>query len=779
MNELVGVRFQVDTSETEKNFKRLISTTNNLNNSMTYAITGVNTITEAFSKQNTKVRELESLYSLTGKELKKASEEWYLLSKETGVSSEKLEDHRKKINEASLAHQLMGEKLENNKNKLKELRKENLGVNESFKMQNIDLLNQKSFELARGFTHIGTSSKGTSADLLALKTNINILNGFVKTSENNIKYLTDEYSKLSQNTEIVNKDLEIHRKKITQATLNHNDMTNRLGYLNNKLRQTNNNINTLSNSANRNGNSFGILGAKMLGYVGAAVGIREIISLGKKSIDINSSMIETQDKFNIVYGEHSKEANKWAKNYSNVLGMSELKTKEAMGNIQNLFTGFGMDRKLSKDLSKDILMLSNDLDSFNNLSSKGIDVHKTMQSALMGESEAAKTLGAALTEKELNKTAETMGYKQYSSKMEETTKIMIRLRTIQNQSKDAIGNTVISLNTEVGKRRVLNNEVEKFQNMLGEKLMPLQLKYLDTGAETLKFLTNNADAIINVTQALGVMGSSYGVYKGVGAVIKGYAKATETLSKVQQGQTVVTNLLTLAQQGLSVAYRSNPIGFVLGGITAAIGVGYLLYKNWDTLKEKAYGLWSAMENNPFGRAAKFIIQYLTPVGQLTTGIQKLYEWYKKFKGEEDINKTTTVTGIIKTPVELDKTQATSTPTTKIVNSIIGEKQNQKKDGSHKTGLPYVPFDGYVAELHKGERVLTAEESKAYNSTINNNHSSTINNNKQKSQNKLILNIEKVIDHINVNGTQEIDYKSIASKVVEHIIPKLEIALAEV
>ena len=36
------------------------------------------------------------------------------------------------------------------------------------------------------------------------------------------------------------------------------------------------------------------------------------------------------------------------------------------------------------------------------------------------------------------------------------------------------------------------------------------------------------------------------------------------------------------------------------------------------------------------------------------------------------------------------------------------------NGSHANGLDYVPFDGYVAQLHKGERVLTKEESKEYN-----------------------------------------------------------------
>ncbi|MBS4535837.1 phage tail tape measure protein [Clostridium sp. D2Q-14] len=43
------------------------------------------------------------------------------------------------------------------------------------------------------------------------------------------------------------------------------------------------------------------------------------------------------------------------------------------------------------------------------------------------------------------------------------------------------------------------------------------------------------------------------------------------------------------------------------------------------------------------------------------------------------------------------------------------KSNKKKvDGSHYTGLSNVPFDGYIARLHKGERVLTAKENREYN-----------------------------------------------------------------
>lgn len=35
----------------------------------------------------------------------------------------------------------------------------------------------------------------------------------------------------------------------------------------------------------------------------------------------------------------------------------------------------------------------------------------------------------------------------------------------------------------------------------------------------------------------------------------------------------------------------------------------------------------------------------------------------------------------------------------------------KPDGSHAAGLDYVPYDGYIAELHRGERVLTAAQAR--------------------------------------------------------------------
>ena len=59
------------------------------------------------------------------------------------------------------------------------------------------------------------------------------------------------------------------------------------------------------------------------------------------------------------------------------------------------------------------------------------------------------------------------------------------------------------------------------------------------------------------------------------------------------------------------------------------------------------------------------------------------------------------------------------------NRTVNVSANVSTNGSHAGGLAHVPFDGYIAELHKGERVLTASEAREYNSGASANNTSGI------------------------------------------------------
>ena len=57
---------------------------------------------------------------------------------------------------------------------------------------------------------------------------------------------------------------------------------------------------------------------------------------------------------------------------------------------------------------------------------------------------------------------------------------------------------------------------------------------------------------------------------------------------------------------------------------------------------------------------------------------------------------------------------------------ISNNVKQFTNGSHANGLAYVPYDGYIAELHKGERVLTASENaQMKESVVRHEHSGTL------------------------------------------------------
>ena len=82
-------------------------------------------------------------------------------------------------------------------------------------------------------------------------------------------------------------------------------------------------------------------------------------------------------------------------------------------------------------------------------------------------------------------------------------------------------------------------------------------------------------------------------------------------------------------------------------------------------------------------------------------------------------------------------------------SAAGGSGGWESDGSHRMGLDYVPFDGYMAELHKGEMVLTKDEASLYRTGMKPiiMQPSTISNRKSDSESRLVNEIRNMREDI--------------------------------
>lgn len=79
------------------------------------------------------------------------------------------------------------------------------------------------------------------------------------------------------------------------------------------------------------------------------------------------------------------------------------------------------------------------------------------------------------------------------------------------------------------------------------------------------------------------------------SAIGGFIGTITGMTTVTTAQATATGTATVAQTGLNAAIKANPIGFAITLIEAAIAVGVLLYKNWDTITEHAGKLWNKVK----------------------------------------------------------------------------------------------------------------------------------------------------------------------------------------
>lgn len=380
------------------------------------------------------------------------------------------------------------------------------------------------------------------------------------------------------------------------------------------------------------GSTFSSVFKKIGAVVATYMSARAIIGFGKECIELASNVQEMENKFNVVFQGMTEEVNAWAESFADSIGRNSNTIKGYLADNQNMFVGMGMTREAGAKLSEQMVELALDLASFNNLNED--DAVNAMAKALMGESEAAKSLGAVINDNTIAMAMEKLGYDGKFQSLTEAEKMEVRYQAILMQSTDAVGDCARSLDSYKGRQIQLQATTEKLKETIGSYLLPVMTKVLEKSNEAasglaehlepaMQLVSDSAMFVIDhldeIVTGLELVGGAIVALKAgftLQKLVTGFQQAQVSVAILQMttkgaafeqaalngtmtiGETVVAVLTgrmslmslatagtTKAMAGLNAAVAANPIGLFVASLGVMAGGIYASRKKIQSLAE--------------------------------------------------------------------------------------------------------------------------------------------------------------------------------------------------
>lgn len=236
------------------------------------------------------------------------------------------------------------------------------------------------------------------------------------------------------------------------------------------------------------------MATKLLGKIAVVFSVAKLTSFAKDCVEAASNVEEMENKFGVVFGNMADSVDKWAEKFADSVGRNKNTIKTYLADQQNLLVGFGMTRKEGAKLSEQMTSLALDIASFSN-QDEDVAVN-AMTKAVMGESEAAKTLGAVLNDTTRAETMAALGMSGTYDSLSQLEKMQVNYNAILRQSPDAVGDCVRSMGSYESSTRQLKATQEEFKEFIGGQLLPVMSVFVQWVTKGVKVATKFSKAIL-------------------------------------------------------------------------------------------------------------------------------------------------------------------------------------------------------------------------------------------------------------------------------------------
>ena len=231
------------------------------------------------------------------------------------------------------------------------------------------------------------------------------------------------------------------------------------------------------------------------GLAATIVSVASVYALarfGEKIISDASRLEETANKFNVVFRGQEAAAENWSRTLVDSFAMSTREAKQYLSSVQDLLKPMGMQADAAGKLSFEIVKLSADLGSFNNLPTAR--VMDDIQSALVGNYETMKKYGVVLNATVVQEEALAMGLAKTKDALTAADKAQAAYELIVKGSADAIGDMARTSDSYANQIKQLNANMEELSVTLGTLLLPpltRVVELMNEAAQGWQFLLSN------------------------------------------------------------------------------------------------------------------------------------------------------------------------------------------------------------------------------------------------------------------------------------------------
>jgi len=204
----------------------------------------------------------------------------------------------------------------------------------------------------------------------------------------------------------------------------------------------------------------------------AAIAGKSLLDFSLSAIQAASAAQEAAGAFGTTFGGAAEKLNSQLKENANLFGLTTAEAQQLISVFGSVAQGIGFTQEESADLSSELFGLAGDIASFNNISAGAAPVLQAFRSALVGENEALKTYGIAISLAEVQTKAFQQTGKSVADELTRQDKALATSALIFEKSAVQQGNAAREAAGFAAQTLIARSATQELREELGEELIP-------------------------------------------------------------------------------------------------------------------------------------------------------------------------------------------------------------------------------------------------------------------------------------------------------------------